>query len=56
MDFEQAIKAYFEKFNEGPPVIGMEEAEAIKKIQDAIENNQIIEEGAEADLPDDVII
>lgn len=56
MNLKQAIQAYIEKFNEGPPIMGMEETEAIKKILDSIDNNAKIEQGAENNLPNNVLI
>lgn len=56
MDFMEAIEAYTEKFNEGPPVFGMDEAEAIKLIEKAIDTNTKIEEGAETQAPEGAII
>lgn len=56
MNFDEAIDAYIDKFKEGPPVMGMEEDEAIRKIQEAIDSNKPIEDGAEANLPPGVII
>jgi len=56
MDLMEAIQAYSEKFDEGPPVFGMEEADAIARIEKAIETNTKIEEGAEVDIPDGALL
>ena len=56
MDLMKAIEAYVEKFEEGPPVFGMEEDDAIAQIKKAIETNKKIEDGAEVDAPEDVLI
>jgi hypothetical protein len=53
MNFDQAINSYIDHFHEGPPVFGMEEDEAIEKIKTAIRNDERIEEGAEANIPQD---
>ncbi len=51
MDIEQAIKLYFDTFNEDAPIMGMEEDEAITRIKEAVETGKIIEQGAEANIP-----
>jgi hypothetical protein len=56
MDIMELIYEYRGKFDEGPPIYGMEENEAIKKMQYAIDNNKKIEEGAEADIPPGAMI
>ena len=53
MNLKEAIQAYYDKFDEGPPIFGMPEEEAIAMIQEAIEKNQPIDEGAEIDIPED---
>ncbi len=51
MDIEQAIKLYFDTFNEGAPIIGMEEDEAIARIKKAVEIGEAIKQGAEVEIP-----
>ena len=51
MDFMEAIKLYRETFNEGAPIYGMEEEEAIARIKQAVETGNKIIEGAEANVP-----
>ena len=42
MDFMEAIQLYRETFNEGAPVYGMEEGEAIARIKQAVETGKKI--------------
>jgi len=56
MTLKEAIKAYRQKFGEGPPIFGLPEDDAIRMIEDAIENGNPIEAGAEKDVDDDAII
>ncbi len=47
------IKAYFEKFDEGPPIYGMEEDEANRLMKKAIETGVKIEDSEDLTVPDD---
>lgn len=53
-----AIDAYIEAFDEGPPTIGWDEQTLIEKVKMAIERGRPIGEGEgpEADLPDDALL
>lgn len=55
-DLKSAIAAYIERFDEGPPVFGMEEADAIRAIERAIKSGEPIEDGAEANIPDGAML
>lgn len=55
-DLKSAIAAYIERFDEGPPVFGMEEADAIRAIERAIKSGEPIEEGAESNIPDGAML
>lgn len=56
MDYMEAIKLYRETFNEGTPIYGMEEDEAIARIKEAVETGKKIIEGAEANIPRDALL
>lgn len=56
MTLIEAISRYRSRFDEGPPVIGMEEDEAIEMILDALEKGKPITEGPEITLPKGAII
>ncbi len=49
MKIEEVIRLYIKTFNEGPPIIGMEEDEAI-------ETGKIIEQGAEENIPNGALL
>lgn len=40
MDYQQAIEAYTDQFEEDPPLREMDELDAIEAIQDALENGE----------------
>ena len=50
-ELKDAIGRYIDQFDEGPPIFGMDEDEALSLINQAIEDAEPIEEGAEEDLP-----
>lgn len=50
-ELQEAVGRYIDTFDEGPPIFGMEEDEALSLINQAIEDGDPIEEGAEEDLP-----
>ena len=52
----ETINLYIETFNEGPPVYGMEEEEAIARIKEAVETGKKIVDGAEANAPKGVCL
>lgn len=55
MQFEtlqDALKAYREKFGEGPPIWQMPEAEAIAMIEKAIADNKPVHNLPEQDVPE----
>lgn len=56
MDRKEAIAAYFEKFDEGPPIVGMEEDVAILLKEEAIKSGKKMTEGAEVDIPDEALL
>lgn len=55
MELQEAIIAYRKKFDEGPPIWGMSDNEAIEIIINAIESGVAIEEGVEKNAPDDAV-
>ncbi len=55
-ELKQAIIAYIDKFDEGPPIFGMEDDGAIQRIESAIESGEPLEEGAETVIPDDALL
>lgn len=56
MDYMETIKLYRVTFNEGAPVYGMEEDEAIAQIKQAVETGKKITVGAEANIPRDALL
>ena len=56
MDFMEAIKLYREAFNEGAPIYGMDEEEAIARIIEAVETGNKITVGAEENIPKDALL
>jgi len=56
MNLKDAIAAYFEKFDEGPPIFGMDEVDAVDAIESALELGKPMEEGAEADIPSGAVL
>lgn len=52
----EAVRAYVDRFDEGPPVLGMDEAEAIAMIEEALHAGKPIEDGPESQLPPGAII
>ena len=52
MNYQDAISAYFEKFDEGPPIRDMDENEAIAAIEVALETGKPITEGKDQDIPE----
>lgn len=53
---QDAITAYIEQFDEGPPIFDMEEDEAILSINEALESGKPLEEGLEKDIPDGALL
>lgn len=47
----EAINRYLEAFDEGPPIYGMDEAEAMELIENAIESGEKIIQEIETDIP-----
>ena len=53
MTYQEAIQAYVEKFDEGPPIREMEEQEAIRAIEAALESGKPMESSPiEDELPE----
>jgi len=50
------IKQYFDKFNEGPPIFGMEEDEALEKMRNAISTGKEITDTPDKHIPDGAIL
>ena len=50
-NLNEAIAAYVEKFGVGPPVFGMEEAEALEAINQSFASGKQINRGAERNIP-----
>lgn len=46
MTLPEAIRAYYEKFDEGPPIFEMDETEALSLIEKALESGEPIDEPA----------
>ncbi len=49
----EAIAAYREEFDEGPPIWGLEDDEAIEKIERALKSGEPIDDEGDV-LPEDV--
>lgn len=52
MDLQEPIRAYIERFDEGPPIYGMEPEDAIMAIEEALKTGNPMAQGAEKDIPD----
>lgn len=52
----EAIRAYIERFDEGPAVIGWEEHEVIAAIEQALAKGEPITEGPETRAPKDTLL
>lgn len=48
---QAALAACIDRFNEGPPIWGMEESESIKRIEAALESGEPIDVDMTAGLP-----
>lgn len=53
MTLQEAIGAYIDRFEEGPPIFGMSEDDAIDLIQQALDEGTPMKDGAELDIPGD---
>ena len=56
MTLMEAIRAYTEKFDAGPPVFGLDEEAAIAAIRQALDTGEPIEQGADENIPDDAAL
>ena len=56
MGLAEAIRAYIDRFEEGPPVYGMETEEAVALIRQALERGTPMHRGAETDIPGDAVL
>ena len=56
MTLEEAIRSYTDKFDEGPPIYGMEPEDAIAAIEEALERGEPMDRGAEDDIPEDAYL
>jgi hypothetical protein len=52
----EAIRAYTERFDEGPPVFGWNETEAIAAIGQALRDGKPLTHGAESDIPSSALL
>lgn len=55
-EFIELIAHYSERFGVGPPIFGMEEQEAVDKMQQAINTGVAISDTPDKDIPDDAIL
>ncbi len=51
MTRKELIRAYFDRFGEGPPIFGMDETAAIMLMSESLREGRPIEQGAEQDAP-----
>lgn len=56
MTLETAITTYVEAFDEGPPIFGLPEDEALALIEEALRTGEKVTEGVEADMPKDAYL
>lgn len=47
----EAVRAYIARFNEGPPIFGMEPEDAVRQIRAALANGEPVKTGAESEIP-----
>jgi hypothetical protein len=47
----EAVRAYIERFNEGPPIFGIEPEDAVRQIQAALDKGEPMKTGAESETP-----
>ena len=40
MTLQEAIEAYIEQFDEGPPIFGLSDEEAVRRIQQSLESGE----------------
>lgn len=52
----EAIRAYTERFDEGPPVFGWDEVKAIAAIEQALRDDKPLMHGAERDIPPSALL
>lgn len=52
----EAVRAYLERFNEGPPIFGIEPEDAVRHIQAALDNGEPMKTGAESEIPPDALL
>jgi hypothetical protein len=55
-EYIQLIEKYYEVFGDGPPIFGMEEKEAIRKMRSAIEIGKPIKDTPDKHIPDGAIL
>lgn len=51
-----AIRAYKERFDEGPPIFGWDEREAIAAIEHALRDGKPLTAGAETQIPPQALL
>jgi len=56
MTLMEAVSAYIDKFDEGPPIFEMDEHRAISLIKKAIKDGRPMEESADRDIPPGAIL
>ncbi len=56
MTLAEAVRAYTKRFDEGPPIFGLGEREAMELINRALESGKPARTGAESDLPHGAIL
>lgn len=56
MTRKELIRAYFDRFGEGPPIFGMDEKEAVILMREALREGRPIEQGAEQDIPPGAVL
>ncbi len=56
MTQEEAIKAYFEKFDRGPPIWGLDEDAAIRLIEESLKAGKQLEPPADPGMPPDALL
>lgn len=56
MTFIEAIAAYIERFDEGPPIFGWDEHEAVAAIEQALRDGKPLTAGAETQIPPQALL
>ena len=56
MKIDDAIQAYIDQFDEGPPILGLSDDDAVRAIQKALDEGQLMERPDMENITEDSFI